>query len=750
MSSSNLSESSNLKSLNQGSGTVPQNSIQSQAKSVAGSMFPQRSLMDYYFIIKERFFLAFALAILVAAGFAYYKLQETPVYSTSSTLLIEKTADQVLDIELVVDTSLRDEAALENHRNQILSKRMRDWVLKTFSDEDIKNLTEPYKDKSGEVPLADYVISENISITRGRNQLMFRIGFTHRDPEQTAFIANRYATEYIKFVLDRTNVSTEAATTFLTAQADLLREQVEEGELTLQQYRRSRNLVSLEQSQNLVLDRLKSLDVALSASKVKMITLQSRADRVNDALSNDLDLLSLPEVAGYGNITVVQSDLEKLKSKRMQLLEVYLERHPKMLEVESSIVAIELRIQENIERAIQEIQNELKTADLEVARLTENLEAAEQESLDLDELAVEYNLIRRGVDNDQRMLDQILDRLNETTISSQLANSNFRILDFAAVPFIPISPNKLKIIMMTAFIFLVILCGLPIGLEMLDNKVKTAWDIESFLDKPILGEVKTFKKSQSSMLASAVLKRTDATITENYRAILSQLSVASNVGFPKRIIVSSSLPCEGKSFVSSNLAAIFAHHDYKTLIIDVDLRKPSQHRGFGLKNESGIIKWLEKNDRKKVIDTQDLLNNKELGIECLSEHLFLLKSGGSTRKPTERIQSTHFETLMNALAGDFDVIVFDTPPVGVFPDAVFLSAFADEVLYVVKHDFVSRHKVKGVISNFSNTNTPVVGIVLNSISKGKMRSGYYSYYGYSSGGYGYDYSKYAKYYADEN
>ena len=317
--------------------------------------------MDYYIIIKERFFIALFLALIVGIGFVYIKLREVPVYEASASMLIEEKADQVIDIEKVVDTSLRDEAELENHRQQLTSKRMRDWVISKIDEKKILSIAEPYENKKGERPELSRVIQDNLSVSRGRGQRMFHISFTHRNPEMAAFLCNIYAEEYINFILDRSDVSNAAAASFLGEQSQQLKKRVEEGEMALQEYRSSRKLVSLEQSQNLVLDRLKSIDSALSINKVRLLSLETKVARVDETLESGGDPLSLPEIAGFESIPEIQNSLESLVAERRALDEVYLERHPKMVENEAKITGAEYRLRDKTEQAIKQLKNELET-----------------------------------------------------------------------------------------------------------------------------------------------------------------------------------------------------------------------------------------------------------------------------------------------------------------------------------------------------------------------------------------------------
>ena len=186
-------------------------------------------------------------------------------------------------------------------------------------------------------------------------------------------------------------------------------------------------------------------------------------------------------------------------------------------------------------------------------------------------------------------------------------------------------------------------------------------------------------------------------------------------------------------------------HKYKVLLVDCDLRRPTLDRNFAKNNEVGLIKWILNSE--SILDAKSIVQSPELGISAISKNLDLLCAGGSTNCPTEVLGDPRFNDLVSALKETYDVIIFDTPPVGLFPDATLVADHAMATLFVTRQNQVSRQKLRYSVSVMDRTEAPVVGVVFNGLKDVRSVVGFGrydgSYYGY---GYEQDATQYNKYY----
>jgi capsular exopolysaccharide synthesis family protein len=222
-------------------------------------------------------------------------------------------------------------------------------------------------------------------------------------------------------------------------------------------------------------------------------------------------------------------------------------------------------------------------------------------------------------------------------------------------------------------------------------------------------------------------KDMDHSASEAFRGLFGQFQLNSTVGYPKIVMITSTHPAEGKSMVANNIAATFAAHGKRTLLVDGDLRRPNLHIYYGKDNACGLLWWLNEGGDSLANVEED----EALGILPVKPNLFLLRAGGEHRRATELFETPRFLALLATLRKQFDIVLIDTPPLGVFPDGLLISKACDEVIYVCRFNAVHRSKIRKTIERLTTSSAVIGGIVLNAIPTGKQ-SAYYDYYGYGS------------------
>ena len=219
---------------------------------------------------------------------------------------------------------------------------------------------------------------------------------------------------------------------------------------------------------------------------------------------------------------------------------------------------------------------------------------------------------------------------------------------------------------------------------------------------------------------------------EAFLSVYSAVKVQSKLDYPKTMLVTSTIPGEGKTLVSCNLAGCFARHGRTTLLVDCDMRRPMLHRHFKLPNDAGILAWTEAGASLEG----DLLANPELGITPITENLWLLRSGGRSKSPTEFLEQPIFGQLIDRLKKRFELIVIDSPPVGAVSDSLLIAERTDEVIYVCRFNRAARKHIKQFVRARRDGKNEFLGIVLYGLSPRRIE--YYTNYRY--------YRSYKKYY----
>lgn len=697
----------------------------------------RRTLRDYYVILRERLWVALPLALLVAISFGYYKAQETPMYRADATLQFERP-DRVVLNEQVVDTAVRSEIDLNTYIQILNSGRLRAMVVQSLTPEEIKILQRPYlKDLApGEAPptagrLIGYVAPQPI-----RNSFLIRITAENRDPDGAALIANRVVQQFMRYLIDNSGNKNEFAVDYLRSRAEELRLESEASEARLQDYKRRNNLVSLSASVDIVADRLRSINAALTAVRLERLNLDVLVKQIERIQSEGGNLLEVSYIASYGTIPTLKGQLAELTRQQSILSERYLERHPKMVDLANALDVLNQQVQRNINQAIADLRTQLaKVMDAE-ASYEREYTAAENDQLRLGELSVEFKSLENQATVAKNNYIQILDRLNQTTTSKNLENIPVKPLDAATTPGAPYAPNMRNILQRSIGLGLLVFAGVAIGLSFLDDRVKSAWDIEGFIGANLLGIIPELADVPDGEKHALVTSNKTSPGSEAFLSVYSAVKIQSKLDFPKSILVTSTIPGEGKTMISCNLAGSFARHGKRVLLIDCDMRRPMLHRHFKLTNEVGLIAWFEAGGR--IPD--DPIADPTLGITKVDENLYLLRSGGRSKSPTELLENPLFGQFLDSLKHHFDLVVVDSPPMGAVTDALLISGQTDEVIYVCRFNRAYRKHIRLYVKNLRDSKNELLGVVLNGLSPRRIE--YYSNYRY--------YRSYKKYYGSQS
>jgi capsular exopolysaccharide synthesis family protein len=673
----------------------------------------------------ERWWIGALAGAVAAALIWYFRPHFEPIYRTEVSLLFEARKDRVLNIQEVVDTSLQTATELNTHMEQLRSKTFSDYALASFSPAETEMIQKAYIDplKPGSVPpsLAD-IIRPNVSVFARRSTPILGIQVSNRSPEAAALIANRWARKYIDYNLDNATTRTNSAIVFLRNQAEETRTQVEAAEQARQNYRAKNNLAALGETQNVVLQKMASLGSAVVKATLDQIDAKSLVDKIEEYQRTGRNLLEIPQILSSGQVSVLNNNLQSLLSQRTMLNEHYLAEHPKVKQNELEISETRRMLAESIAKAIADLRARYEVSAQYLQRLQAETVGSEAQVRELDKISIEYKFLEQDANAKRATYSRIMDRLTEANITSQMANTNIAIFDPAWVPNVPADTGALDIAVKGGGVFLVLLFALPIGIGFFDSRLRTPAQVEESVDVPLLGVVKRMRKMGEAERAQVFRLQKNQDLAEAYRGIFSEIEVRSPLAFPKTLLVTSSVPAEGKSLLCSNLAAVFAAHKRRVLLIDCDLRRPTLHRYFGVEGSTGWVKWLESTspDRPAIPE----------GIVSVAEYLDLLPAGSSTDRPTEFLDRLSRRETLQPLLDKYDLVIFDTPPAAVFPDALMLARCCHEMIYVCRYRTVRPTVISRVLDRFNDTGISCLGIVLNQLPENMART--YGYHGYGT------------------
>ncbi|MDI1320758.1 MAG: polysaccharide biosynthesis tyrosine autokinase [bacterium] len=697
----------------------------------------RRSLRDYYVILRERLWIALPVALLVALSWGYYQAQEIPMYSSMATMQFER-AERVVLNEQVVDTSVRSDIDLNTYLQILNSGRLRTMIAQSLTPDEVKILQRPYlKDLApGVNPPSVSGLIGSAAIASIRNSFLISITVTNRDPEGAALIANRYVEQFMRYLIEYSGGKNEVAVDYLRTRGEELRKESEAAESRLQEYRRKHNLVSLDNSYNIIGDRLKTINTSLTGARLGRLDIETLLGQIERMQKSGGSLLEIGYISAYGNIAVLKTQLAELNKQQSLLSERYLERHPKMIDLANSIDVVSAQITHNIAQSIADLRTQYVKLQETEASYQREYNEAEKDQLRLGELSVEFKSLENQAQVAKSNYISILDRLNQATTSKNLENIPVKPLDRALPSGAPYTPNIRNIVKTSLAFGLLVFAGVAVGLSFIDDRVKSAWDVEGFIGAHLLGIIPELNDVPDTEKHSLVNSNKTSPGSEAFLSVYSAVKIQSKLDFPKSILVTSTIPGEGKTMISCNLAASFARHGKKVLLIDCDMRRPMLHRHFKLTNEVGLIAWFEGG----AVIPADPFTDASLGLVKVDENLYLLRSGGRSKSPTELLEKPIFGQFLQAMKQHFDLVVVDSPPMGAVTDSLLIAENTDEVIYVCRFNRAFRKHIRLYIRQLKESKNELLGIVLNGLSARRIE--YYSNYRY--------YRSYKKYYGSQS
>jgi capsular exopolysaccharide synthesis family protein len=462
--------------------------------------------------------------------------------------------------------------------------------------------------------------------------------------------------------------------------------------------------------------------VTQTSSKLK--DAEVRWNQIQEHQAKGEDLLDLDFVASQANISKLVEQLAAQKILISRLSDRYRARHPKMIAAMNEQAEIEHELQGAVDTAAATIGADYQNALSNDEEAHKSLAAAEQESLKLDRYAVDYSNLDRDYQINEKLLESIVSRMSETRMTSSIETQSARVIDRATPASRPIYPNKL----LNLSLGLVGGVGLSLAFAFfvayIDDRVKSSFDVEAIVGLPLIGIIPEIEKMNQADKAQIVDNHADRQVAEAFLALHAGLQLKNESKNAQCFLVTSTIPGEGKSFCSTNLALTFATHGERTVIVDCDLRKPNIHKSFQVENLKGVIDYCQ--------GTGSL---EEVTLKNIKPNLDLILTGGRAKSPTQILNSKPFETLISELRKRYDRIILDTPPLAVVSDALIVLPLMDASIFTIYFGRIRRKAAQFCAKQIQEANVPCCGAILNGLNLDV--SGYYyaQYYDKSYKGY---------------
>ena len=686
-----------------------------------GGAGPQRSFKDYFLMFRERIWYLIVAFFIIFSGSILYTFNKTKVYTAASQVQLFRDDASALGQGVEMEQNqIRGAEDLNTQISVLESSSIIKGVEQRLQDEMRERFMAPYTDAlSLSGPLTPLeILGRNRKIVPRRMSLMITIAYSHPDPIVAAEVANLFAKEFIDYNLKLNIDGSMKAVEDLRIRANQQKERVEELELKLAEYREQKNAVSLQSDENIAGVQLSRLnEIKLSNTN----TFDQLETKWNLIETYRLEGRNLWELSFVAEQVRVSSLLQQISSSRISISSLskrYREKHPAMIQLLQTLQEAELELALAVQNSVDKIYAAYSESKSNFEMASMRLAEKKKELIELGKTRIEYNSLARDLEVQHSFFQALNSRMTTEKAQVNLKNPNARVVDEAFPPpeDKPSSPNIVMNLAAGFFGGIAVGVGLIFAVAFLDDRVKSAFDIEGTIGLPMLGVIPRIKKLDSNTKAQAVASNVDRHVTETFRSIHTALKLNDQSKNSKIILTTSTVPGEGKSFVSSNLSLTFANHGEKTLLVDCDLRLPNVARSLQLENDLGLLDHIEKG-----------VSLDEVIVKEVYPNLDVLGTGGKSKNPTQVLNSAHLEAMFASLRDRYDRIVVDSPPLAAVSDALNILPLVDGILYVIKFNTVKRKTAVLNVRRLWESNTPVYGAVLNNITSA-LSNYYYSNY----------------------
>ncbi|MFN8777202.1 MAG: GumC family protein [Flavobacteriales bacterium] len=559
-----------------------------------------------------------------------------------------------------------------------------------------------------------------------------QISYRDNNPYLARDFVRAHANEFIAYDLEKRRKSDDNVLDFLNSQIDTVFSQLRESEVRLNSYKQQNRITNLDDVGATYLERLNNFE----AQEVQLQLdegLLDQVERIARRNATDTEVFNIiPLIAG----SPYEGSLSRLLDKLYNLLS---DRQEALLSVTAESERVKsLNYQIDVQKTIilqsvSALRDQIRKRRSDVQQKIGDVEATYYR---IPQKELEFARLQRLFSINEKYYTLLLEKAIEYRISKEGFVSNNQILEEARVPSEPIAPRR-RMVWASYLLGALILGFLIVAIRyLLHNQITSLHEVVRISDASLstLGIVPRYREDiPVSMLI--VDRNPRSLIAEAFRAIRTNLQFISNAPGPKVVAITSTISGEGKTFVALNLAGIIAFSGKRVVVCDLDMRRPKIHRGLDSQNSVGMSTLLiGKSSLDEVIGKSPL------------EHLDFITSGPIPPNPSELIMSEQMVAILNELRKRYDVIILDTPPVGLVADAIPLLQQSDYPIYVFRSDY-SRRPFIQVADKLVNENHIPVSVILNGVDLERARYSRRYSYGY---GYGYGYASASGYYDESS
>ena len=537
---------------------------------------------------------------------------------------------------------------------------------------------------------------------------LIKINFEDNIPERANLYVDALTKSFIDYSIESKNTQNSKTLNFIVKELTNIKKELKESEEKLELHQVSKNIVKPSEQARIYIKDLSNLEIAISENMLKKKLILNLINFVQHNYNLDAIAPSISKLGDKNTFDLI-TKLQNTQILEEELTQEYTGEYPKLKIIRKKITTIRNKIEYNLRSLRSNIEYENTS-------LNKRKSTYEKEMKTLPSKERELVNIKRNYEVKSKMYEYLLKKQAENKIIQLATFSNYQIIDYAYSSNVPIKPKRSFILLVSTLLGLAIGSFLAFIRYFSNSYVKGKNDIEHMTTLPIYGSIPFFKQAKNQI---QVHKEAKSPFSEAFRTLRTNLQFMSTQNTGTVILITSTIPGEGKSTTSANLATILEMAKYKTVIVNFDLRKPTLQNFFSVSNDKGVSTYL---------NGQDSIDDIIIATEFAN--LDIIPSGPIPSDPSELILSKQLPELFQALKDKYEYIIIDTAPIGIVSDTKTLFQHSDLNLIIIREDYGKKEFILTLEEMIEKHNFKNVGLILNA---SKTKGGEYGY------GYSYEY-----------
>ncbi len=678
-------------------------------------------LRDYLAVLRKHIGVLLAVVVVALGATAAVTFRQIPIYRATATVNIRRDPPPGGGLESTWAwiTTQREYMETQN-------KLMRSRAAARTAIENLRRLGKvPARlaDASPDDPRAIDAFLGGVEVQAIKDTFLVRVSYVGPDPAECARNANAVVEAFIEESAARQTSTAWEKIQKIKEELPRAQERLRAAQERLQRFQEQNEVLNFEDYRRLIQANLAKLHSTLVDVQSSRRVAESRHESVSRILKDGGDLTGLPSVADSRVLENYRHQEILLEQERLALAGRFKADHPAARAVEEKIGAVREKIRTELSGIVRRIETEFEERKFQEQDLERAVERERAALRDLERKAKDYDLMQGQVNRAKSDYDSLAEQQNQIQSSSSVNLNSATVVDRAEVPEFPVKPDPALNLLLAGLLGVVGGVGLSFLLEYLDDRLRTAEEVERALGLPVIGGIPRFSEGASEEEHDLVtFSDPKAVASEAFRALRTALLFSPSARAARHLVVTSAAAGEGKTVVSTNLAIALAQGGARVLLLEADLRRPRVAKTFGIAAAPGLA---------------DLLAGRAPLEQALRptkvENLTVLPAGAIPENPSELLGTASMASLLRDLAHRFDRVVVDTPPVLAVTDPCVVAALADATVQVVSARQVPRSVARRGAEALRRVGARVVGAVLTKVPASSRGYGDYSYYYYAGG-----------------